>query len=97
MTEIDEKGPGPTKAIPSRPFEGCPYITNPSRECRQNWVQYISSNQIGGDLKSLPIQVRKDLQVTEAAGKPKLGYDVAELIRTIETFLGWNNTTDGDR
>ena len=39
--------------------------------------------------------MRKDLQVTEAAGKPKLGYDVASLIRTIETFLGWNNTTDG--
>jgi len=58
-------------------------------------LEYISSNQIGNDLHILPIQVRKDLEITEAMGKPKLGYDIVELMGAIETFLGWNNTTDG--
>jgi redox-sensing transcriptional repressor len=58
-------------------------------------LEYISSNQIGNALHILPIQVRKDLEITEAMGKPKLGYDIVELIGAIETFLGWNNTTDG--
>ena len=42
----------------------------------------------------LPIQVRKDLEITEASGKPKLGYEVKELLNNIEEFLGWNNTTE---
>lgn len=58
-------------------------------------LDYTSSNQIGNDLHVLPIQVRKDLEITGALGKPKLGYDVVELIETIETFLGWNNISDG--
>jgi len=58
-------------------------------------LDHTSSNQIGNDLHVLPIQVRKDLEITGALGKPKLGYDVVELIETLETFLGWNNISDG--
>ncbi len=57
-------------------------------------AEYISATQIGADLNILPIQVRKDLEVTEVTGKPKLGYGVTELMRVIEDFLGWNNITD---
>ena len=62
---------------------------------REKNLDYISSSQIGNDLRMLPIQVRKDLEITQALGKPKLGYDIIELIQAIEDFLGWNNTTDG--
>ena len=54
----------------------------------------ISCTKIGNDLNILPIQVRKDLAITDVVGKPKLGYSVEELIGTIEDFLGWNNTTE---
>ncbi len=57
-------------------------------------MEYISATQIGGDLNIIPIQVRKDLEITDVVGKPKLGYNVAELMFAIEDFLGWNNTTD---
>ncbi len=57
-------------------------------------VDYISCTRIGNDLNIIPIQVRKDLAITDAVGKPKLGYTVSELVTTIEDFLGWNNTTD---
>jgi redox-sensing transcriptional repressor len=96
MAEIDDKNPGPTRAIPEPTLRRLPiYYQYLKRMQAEKGCEFISSTQIGSDLKMLPIQVRKDLQVTEAAGKPKLGYDVAELIRTIEAFLGWNNTTDG--
>jgi redox-sensing transcriptional repressor len=42
----------------------------------------------------LPIQVRKDLAITNAVGRPKLGYSVSELVDMIEDFLGWHNTTE---
>ena len=56
--------------------------------------EFISCTQIGNVLGILPIQVRKDLGVTDAVGKPKLGYSIDELIAIIEEFLGWNNTKD---
>lgn len=56
--------------------------------------EFVSCTQIGNVLGILPIQVRKDLGVTDAVGKPKLGYSIDELIAIIEDFLGWNNTKD---
>ncbi len=57
-------------------------------------LEHISCTKIGNDLNVLPIQVRKDLAVTDAVGKPKMGYSVPELMSTIEDFLGWHNTTE---
>jgi redox-sensing transcriptional repressor len=96
MAHSDMKDTGPIKPIPEPTLRRLPiyyqYLKKWHAETR---LDYISSNQIGADLNVLPIQVRKDLEVTEAVGKPKLGYNVAELISTIEAFLGWDNTTDG--
>ncbi|HVN98093.1 MAG TPA: redox-sensing transcriptional repressor Rex [Syntrophorhabdaceae bacterium] len=84
------------RAIPEPTLRRLPlYHQYLKRMHHERKLDYISSNQIGDDLHVQPIQVRKDLEITKAIGKPKLGYDVAELIETIETFLGWNNTTDG--
>lgn len=57
-------------------------------------IEFISATQIGNDLNIIPIQVKKDIEITEITGKPKLGYNVWELIKRIEDFLGWNNVTD---
>lgn len=54
----------------------------------------MSCSVIGRDLNCIPVQIRKDLQYTGIAGKPKTGYSVQELIRTIEAFLGWNNVNE---
>jgi redox-sensing transcriptional repressor len=59
-----------------------------------NQLKYISCTKIGNDLNVLPIQVRKDLAITNAVGRPKLGYSVSELVDMIEDFLGWHNTTE---
>ncbi|HTX35589.1 MAG TPA: redox-sensing transcriptional repressor Rex [Bryobacteraceae bacterium] len=52
----------------------------------------VSSSGIARVLKLEPSQVRKDIEATGIAGKPKVGYPLAILIRWIEDFLGWNNT-----
>ena len=84
------------KAIPEPTLRRLPlYHQYLKRVRREKDLDYVSSNQIGTDLHMLPIQVRKDLEITEALGKPKLGYDINELIAAIERFLGWNSTTEG--
>jgi redox-sensing transcriptional repressor len=85
----------PIKAIPEPTLRRLPmYYQYLKRMHEEKKLEYISCTQIGNDLRVQPIQVRKDLQIADAVGKPKTGYDVEELINTIEDFLGWNNTTD---
>jgi redox-sensing transcriptional repressor len=59
---------------------------------RDRGITKVSCSLIGQEMNCIPVQVRKDLQFTGVVGKPKTGYSVAELIHSIETFLGWNNT-----
>jgi len=51
---------------------------------------FVSSSHIGKQLGLDATQVRKDIEVTGISGKPKVGFAVADLLRSIETFLGWD-------
>lgn len=51
----------------------------------------VSSSHLGGELALDPTQVRKDLEATGIAGRPRVGYDVAVLLDAIHNALGWNN------
>ncbi|MBL1211731.1 MAG: redox-sensing transcriptional repressor Rex [Ignavibacteriae bacterium] len=57
-------------------------------------VLYVSATTIAHELKIEPILVRKDLSITGIIGKPKVGFEVEELIASITQFLNWNNTED---
>src|SRR6516164_1281417 len=57
-------------------------------------IHRVSCSAIGRDLNLVPVQVRKDLQYTGIVGRPKTGYSVAELVQSIESFLGWNNVNE---
>jgi len=63
-------------------------------ELAQQGIATVSCSRIGAELGLLPVQVRKDLQITGIVGKPKVGYSIAELTAAIENFLGWNNTKE---
>jgi len=52
----------------------------------------VSASGIGRVLDLEPSQVRKDIEATGIAGKPKVGYPLPVLMRCLEDFLGWNNT-----
>lgn len=63
-------------------------------ELRARGREVVSCTHIADDLGLVSVQVRKDLAVTGIIGRPKVGYQVSELIAAIEVFLGWNNTRD---
>lgn len=64
------------------------------KECRNLGRVVVSCTHIAEHLALDPTLVRKDLALTGIVGKPRIGYPVDELIASIETFLGWNNTSD---
>jgi len=95
MDEIEGKGREALKPIPEPTLRRLPiYYQYLKRVHEENKGDYISCTQIGSALNVQAIQVRKDLQIADAVGKPKTGYSVPELMGIIEDFLGWNNTTD---
>jgi redox-sensing transcriptional repressor len=56
--------------------------------------EYASGAVVARELDLDPIVVRKDLAITGAVGRPRLGFQIDEIISSIEEFLGWSNTTD---
>jgi redox-sensing transcriptional repressor len=96
MTQTDEKTMTADRPIPEPTLRRLPIYYQYLKKLKAGQdAEYVSSTQIGSDLHILPIQVRKDLEITEAVGRPKVGYGISELMKNIEAFLGWDNTTDG--
>lgn len=60
------------------------------QQVKESGTEFISGNQIAADLDLSPVQVRKDLEITEVGGKPKVGYETVALLKAIESFLGWD-------
>ena len=54
----------------------------------------ISATKIARDLSFGEVQVRKDLALISGTGKPKIGYQRADLIQDLERHLGYENTTN---
>jgi len=55
---------------------------------------FVSCTTLAQELGLHPVQVRKDLQATGAAGRPKVGYHVTSTLEAIETCMGYHNTSD---
>ena len=61
------------------------------RELLENNDKYVSATLIAKSLSLGEVQVRKDLNSVSGAGRPKIGYEVNSLIKSIENVLGHNN------
>ena len=55
---------------------------------------YISSGSIASAMGLGEVQVRKDLASVSSGGKPKIGYEIIELMKDLEEFLGYKDTDD---
>jgi len=64
------------------------------RKMKETGDEYASGAVVARELGLDPIVVRKDLAITGAVGRPRLGFQMDEIITAIEEFLGWSNTTD---
>lgn len=82
------------KHIPEPTLRRLPGYHHLIRVVAEEGQETISCSLIGRELNLDPTQVRKDLAMTGVTGKPKVGYDIHELMTAIEDFLGWNNAKD---
>ena len=55
---------------------------------------HISATALAAALGMGEVQVRKDLALVSDGGRPKIGYLRSALVEDIESFLGYDNTTD---
>lgn len=81
---------GITKATLGR----LPHYLQLLRELSIDDVPYISATVIAKKLSLGEVQVRKDLSAVSGAGKPKVGYKTADLIKTLEAHLGQGDMTN---
>lgn len=88
MSKINEKFKQSVASIPT--IKRLPSYLNLVKRAASEGVQIISATNIAKELDLEPIQVRKDLAVTGIIGKPRIGYNVDELIDAIQTFLNWD-------
>jgi len=53
--------------------------------------KFISATKIANEFGIEPILVRKDLSTTGIVGKPKIGFELERLIKSINEFLNWHS------
>ncbi|VGO20774.1 redox-sensing transcriptional repressor Rex [Pontiella sulfatireligans] len=88
MSQMEQK----TAGVPT--LKRLPLYLRLLRRMKENGDEYASGTVVAKELGLDPIVVRKDLAITGAVGRPRLGFPMDEIIEAIEEFLGWSNTTD---
>ncbi|NLT52170.1 MAG: redox-sensing transcriptional repressor Rex [Ignavibacteria bacterium] len=61
---------------------------------KERGINDVSSTVIAKELDLDPTQVRKDIEYTEIIGRPKTGYNISDLIKSIRTFLSWDTNSN---
>ena len=80
--------------VPEPTLRRLPKYINLLEKLKRESVQFVSSNLISEELGLDSIQVRKDLALTGIAGKPKLGFNLGELLQALYHTLNWDNSND---
>lgn len=88
MSDMERK----TAGVPT--LKRLPLYLRLLRTMKEEGNEYASGAVVARELGLDPIVVRKDLAITGAVGRPRLGFHMDEIITAIEDFLGWSNTSD---
>lgn len=91
---IGQKARNRALSVPEPTLRRLPLYYRLLKQLRDSGRTGVSCTLIGTELKLDPTQIRKDIEMTGTVGRPKIGYDLNELICAIERFLGWDNTTE---
>lgn len=89
MDEIDNR-----PLIPIPTVKRFPSYLRILKQNKAAGMTYISATTLAEELGLKPIQVRKDISCTGIEGKPKVGFEIVELIDSITHVLGWDNSSD---
>ncbi|HDP95319.1 MAG TPA: redox-sensing transcriptional repressor Rex [Candidatus Aminicenantes bacterium] len=57
-------------------------------------IERVSSTTVAHQFGYDPIKVRKDLALTGAVGRPRVGFVTRDLLKHIEAFLGWSQSQE---
>lgn len=82
------------KSISKSVLRRLPIYLTYLKSIEQMGSPYISATALAAALGMGEVQVRKDLAMVSDGGRPKIGYPRELLIKDIEQFLGYDNTTD---
>ena len=80
--------------IPKQSLQRLPEYLNYLNTKKKEGLTHISSPMIASGLKLNDVQVRKDIALVSKGGKPKIGYQIDELISDIRYFLGYDNVNE---
>jgi len=78
--------------VPEPTIRRLPAYCRVIKKFHRDGYKWISATDIASELDLKPIQVRKDMSIAGAEGKPKLGFPTKELWETIRSFLNWNKS-----
>lgn len=80
-----------TQNISKHTLQRLPMYLSYIKGLPENAPKNISATTIAEALQLNDVQVRKDLASVSSSGKPKVGYNVKDLIAELEAFLGYND------
>jgi len=78
--------------IPEPTLRRLPWYLAYAQLVQKNGEQYLSSTQIAKNIAVDPSVVAKDLSYVNISGRTRVGYEVNELVRILERFLGFTNS-----
>jgi len=78
------------KKYPVPTIRRLPLYLRVIREMAEKGRTAVSATDIANALNFDSIKVRKDLAYTQVTGKPRVGYQIQELINGIRAIIGWD-------
>lgn len=80
--------------VPEPTLKRLPIYLHYLQKAKEKGALTISAPLIGRELSCDATQVVKDLSYTGVKGRPRVGYNIYELIQTIESYLGFNRSNE---
>ena len=77
--------------VPEPTLRRLPWYLSNVKLLKQKGERYVSSTQISKETNIDASQIAKDLSYVNVAGRTRVGYEVDDLIRVLEDFLGFTN------
>jgi len=79
-------------SVPEPTLRRLPWYLAYAQLVQRDGEQYLSSTQIAKNIAVDSSMVAKDLSYVNISGRTRVGYEVNELIRILERFLGFTNS-----
>jgi len=82
------------KRVPEPTLKRLPTYLQFLKKAKEKGLLTITAPHMGRELNCDPTQVVKDLSAAGAKGKPRIGYNIYEVIQDIESFLGFDQPNE---